>query len=75
VNTISINHNLIVSHEESLLVSDKGRFKINLRLLSLFKRITHPEMQNKLFMKIKANMISTQSNDFWMDLKIKAKAK
>lgn len=73
VNTISINHNLIVSHEESLLVSDKGRFKINLRLLSLFKRITHPEMQQKLFVKIKANMTSTQSNDFWMDLKIKAK--
>ena len=73
VNTISINHNLIVSHEETLLVSDKSRFKINLRLLSLFKRITHPEMQKKIFMKIKANMISTHSNDFWMDLKIKAK--
>ena len=73
VNTISINHNLIVSHEESLLISDKGRFKINLRLLSLFKRITNPEIQRKIFMKIQANVTSTNSNDFWMDLKIKTK--
>jgi len=72
VNTISINHNLIVSHEESLLISDQGRFKINLRLLSLFKRIINPEMQKKIFTKIQNNLTTTKSNDFWMDLKIKA---
>lgn len=72
VNTISINHNLIVSHEESLLISDQGRFKINLRLLSLFKRIISPDMQKKIFVKIQNNITTTKSNDFWLDLKIKA---
>lgn len=71
VNTISINHNLIVSHEESLLISEQGRFKINLRLLSLFKRIINPEMQKKIFIKLQNNLTTTKSNDFWMDLKIK----
>jgi hypothetical protein len=71
VNTISINHNLIVSHEESLLFSEQGRFKINLRLLSLFKRICVPEMQKKIFTKIQTNLTTTKSNDFWMDLKPK----
>jgi hypothetical protein len=71
VNTISINHNLIVSHEESLLFSEQGRFKINLRLLSLFKRICIPEMQKKIFTKIQTNLTTTKSNDFWMDLKSK----
>ena len=72
VNTISINHNLIVSHEESLLISDQGRFKINLRLLSLFKRIINPDMQKKIFTKLQNNLTITKSNDFWMDLKMKA---
>ena len=72
VNTISINHNLIVSHENSLLISDQGRFKINLRLLSLFKRITNPDMQKKIFTKIQNNLTTTKSNDFWLDLKAKA---
>ncbi len=71
VNTISINHNLIVSHEESLLFSEQGRFKINLRLLSLFKRICVPEMQRKIFTKIQNNLTTTKSNDFWLDLKTK----
>ncbi len=72
VTTISINHNLIVSHEESLLFTEQGRFKINLRLLSLFKRIINPEMQRKIFSRIQNNLETTKSNDFWMDLKAKS---
>lgn len=71
VRPISINNNLIVSHEDNLLSSNHGRFKINLRLLSLFKRVTNSEIQKILFMKIQNNINLTKSNDFWLDLKIK----
>lgn len=71
VSTISINHNLIVSHEESILFTELGKFKINLRLISLFKRITKPDMQKKIFLKIQSNLVNTKSNDFWMDIKQK----
>ena len=71
VNTISINHNLIVSHENSLLLNSVGKFKINLRFLSLFKRISNPEMQRKIFGKIETNLITNKTNDFWLDLKAK----
>lgn len=71
VPTISINNNLIVSHEESILFTDNTKFKINLRLLSLFKRVINPEMQRKIFSKIHANIQTTKSNDFWLDLKVK----
>lgn len=72
VSAISINNNLIVSHEESLLFKQSGRFKVNLRLLSLLKRITNVEMQKRIFTKVQNNLNSTKSNDFWLDLKSKA---
>lgn len=71
VTTISINNNLIVSHEQELLLKESGKFKVNLRLLSLLKRITNIEMQKRIFTKVQANLNNTKSNDFWLDLKLK----
>jgi hypothetical protein len=72
VNTITLNSNLIVSHENSLLFQSNGQIKANLRLLSLLKRITNIEIQKRIFSKIKKNVVSTNNNDFWLDLKIKS---
>lgn len=69
VNTISINDNLIVSHESSILISESRRYKINLRLLSLFKRILNRNTLQKILTKIENNILQTNSNDHWLDIK------
>ncbi len=71
VNTIMLNSSLIVSHEYSLLFRSNGQIKVNLRLLSLLKRITNIEIQKIIFSKISKNYTHTNNNDFWLDLKIK----
>jgi hypothetical protein len=70
-NTIILNSSLIVSHESCLLFHSTGQIKINLRLLSLLKRITNIEIQKIIFSKIQKNILSTKNNDFWLNLKLK----
>ena len=68
VNTINLNSNLIVSHEYSLLFHSNGQTKVNLRLLSLLKRITNIEIQKRIFEKLGKNYSQTNNNDFWLNL-------
>jgi hypothetical protein len=69
VSTISINDNLIVSHESSILISDSRKYKINMRLLCLFKRILNRNTLQKILTKIENNILQTNSNDHWIDIK------
>jgi hypothetical protein len=71
VNTIILNSSLIVSHESCLLIHSTGQIKVNLRLLSLLKRITNIEIQKIIFSKIQKNILLTKNNDFWLNLKLK----
>jgi hypothetical protein len=67
VNTISINHNLIVSHEESLLFNEQRQYKINLRLLRLLKKIGNNKILSNIFSHISNNIEITKSNDLWLN--------
>ena len=69
VSTISINDNLIVSHESSILISDSRKYKINMRLLCLFKRILKRNTLTKILDKIELNLLQTNSNNHWIDIK------
>ena len=55
--------------ENPSLAKSEGRQRISLILL---KRITNIEIQKRIFSKIKKNVVSTNNNDFWLDLKIKS---
>lgn len=67
VNTIIINDNLIVSHEDSLLFNDSEGHKLNIRLMSLIKRIMSHTIREKIYYKIESHHTVRKNNNIWLD--------